>query len=122
MKHFVDMTQQAAEDSGHGALWGTESEDLNCTLVAWPEGGGVAASTNDEVDVAMIVLEGVARVEFGEESQELTAGQLFVIEKGISRRIVAVSERLVYLNVHKRRKKMQIGEIDAFRRDGNRLT
>lgn len=116
MKHFVDMTLRAAEDSGHGALWGTESEDLDCTLVAWPRGSGVAVSTNDEVDVAMIVLEGVARVELGDHPQELSAGQLLVIEKGVARKIVALSERLVYLNVHKRRRRMQIGSMESYRR------
>lgn len=118
MKHFVDMTARAAEDSGHGALWGTESDDLDCTLVAWQKGSGVPASTNDEVDVAMIVLEGEASIEFADHHEQLSAGQLLVIEKGVSRQIVALSDRLVYLNVHKRRRKMQVGSMENFRRPG----
>ena len=115
MTHFVDLARKAGEDPGLGALWGFESQDLDCTLVAWPKGGGVAKHTNDEVDVVMIVMEGRALVELVGKDQQLTQGQLLLMRKGTSRRIEALSERLVYLNVHKRRKPMGLTGIEAFR-------
>lgn len=115
MTHFVDMARKAGEDAGQGALWGFESQDLDCTLVAWPKGGGVATHTNDEVDVVMVVLEGRALIELVGKDQQLAQGQLLVIRKGTSRRIEALSDRLVYLNVHKRRKAMGLTGTEAMR-------
>lgn len=115
MTHFLDMARQAGEDTGQGALWGLETQDLDCTLVAWPKGAGVAEHTNDEVDVLMVVIEGRALVEVEGRNQQLAPGQLLLIRKGTSRRIEALYERLVYLNVHKRRKPMTLGGIESYR-------
>lgn len=115
MTHFIDIARKAGEDSGQGALWGVESHDLDCTLVAWPKGGGVDKHTNDEIDVVMIVMEGRALVELPGKDQQLAQGQLLLIRKGTSRRIQALSDRLVYLNVHKRRKLMSLTGIETFR-------
>lgn len=116
MTHFIDMARKAAEDPGQGALWGIETQDLDCTLVAWPEGLGVAEHTNNEVDVLMIVMEGRALIELSGANQELAQGQLLLIRKGTPRRIEALYGRLVYLNVHKRRKPMTLSGIDAYRK------
>jgi len=115
LTHFVDMVERAKNDAGHGALWGTESEDLDCTLVAWPEGRGVTASVNDEVDVAMIIVEGHATVRIDDDEIGLSSGQVVIIEKGCRREIRATSPRLVYLNVHKRRKRLGLSSIDRYR-------
>jgi len=113
---LVDLLRVAQADHGRGALWGTESEDLDATLVAWPEGQGVAVHTNDEVDVLMVVLEGSATVEVGDVGYPLSPGGFLLIPKGTERRVEATSGRLVYLNVHKRRKKMGPSSLDAFRK------
>jgi len=116
LTHFIDMPRKAGEDSGQGALWGIETQDLDWTLVAWPEGGGVAEHTNNEVDVLMIVTEGRALIELSGANQELAVGQLLLIRKGTPRRIEALYGRLVYLNVHKRRKPMALSGIGAYRK------
>lgn len=112
---LADLLRVAQGDPSSGALWGTESEDLDATLVAWPEGQGVAGHTNDEVDVLMVVLEGSASVTVGEVAHSLAQGGFLLIPKGTERRVEATSGRLVYLNVHKRRKKMAPSSLDAFR-------
>jgi quercetin dioxygenase-like cupin family protein len=113
---FADLLRVAHGDPSRGALWGTESEDLDATLVAWPEGQGVARHTNDEVDVLMVVLEGTASVTVGEIVHSLATGGFLLIPKGSERLVKAVDGRLVYLNVHKRRKKMAPSSLDAFRK------
>ncbi len=113
---LADLLRVAHSDPSRGALWGTESEDLDATLVAWPEGQGVAPHTNDEVDVLMVVLEGSATVAVGDLSYSLSIGGFLLIPKGTERRVQATSDRLVYLNVHKRRKKMAPTSLDAFRK------
>lgn len=116
MTHFVDLLRKAGEDSGSGALWGFETQDLDCTLVAWPKGAGVKAHTNEEVDVIMLVVEGRALIELEDKAQQLSEGQLLIISKGTERRIEAISDRLVYLNVHKRRRPMQLSSANEFPR------
>lgn len=112
---LAKLMQIALDDPSSGALWGTESEDLDATLVAWPQGLGVAAHTNEEVDVLMVVLEGSARVHIDDADYQVDQGQLLLIPKGAHRRVEATSDRLVCLNVHKRRKKMGLGNLDTFR-------
>ena len=64
----------ASGRAGQGALWGAETEDLNATLVRWEAGKGVAAHTNDEVDVVMTVLEGSGVVRIDDDEQPVEPG------------------------------------------------
>ena len=89
-----------------GPIFGHETEDLDLTALAWAEGRGVGEHTNTEVDVAMVVLSGRGALQFGEERQEVEAGKLIVIPKGVLRSITALTPDFRYLNVHKRRKRL----------------
>jgi mannose-6-phosphate isomerase-like protein (cupin superfamily) len=89
------------------AMWSTETEDLDATLLSWDDGGGVAPHVNSEVDVVMIVLSGSGLIRVGEEQQNLEPGAIIVIPKSVEREVRCTSGRLTYLNVHKRRRKMQ---------------
>ncbi len=89
-----------------GAIWGTETEDLDATLVRWNPGSGVASHTNSEVDVIMVVLQGQAMVTVDGQSEQLHAGASLVIPKGVARQVTAGTESLTYLNIHKRRRGM----------------
>jgi mannose-6-phosphate isomerase-like protein (cupin superfamily) len=88
-------------------MWSTETEDLDATLLSWEGEGGVAPHVNSEVDVVMIVLSGRGLVRVGEEKQSLEPGVIVVIPKSVEREVRCTSDRLTYLNVHKRRRKMQ---------------
>ncbi|RYG25445.1 cupin domain-containing protein [bacterium] len=89
-----------------GPIFGHETEDLDLTALAWAEGRGVGEHTNTEVDVAMIVLSGRGVVQIGEQREELSAGQLIVLPKGLKRSITALTSDFRYLNVHKRRRRL----------------
>ena len=90
-----------------GAVWGAESEELNATLVRWQPGGGVPAHINTEVDVVMTILEGDGALIVDDVHTALGPAQIFVIPKGASREVQAGPSGLAYLNVHKRRRKLQ---------------
>ena len=45
---------------GNGPLWGTETDDLNATLLAWPAKGGTGEHVNSERDVILVVVSGSA--------------------------------------------------------------
>ncbi|HET8651787.1 MAG TPA: hemerythrin domain-containing protein [Gaiellaceae bacterium] len=101
------------EQEGKGPLWGTETEDLNATLLAWPAGGGTSAHVNAERDVLVVVLAGSATVTVDGEALTLDAGQALVVEKGRSRQIAAGPDGVRYLSVHVRRPKLQISPAPA---------
>ena len=50
---------------GHesGPLWGTASEDLNATLIAWDAKRATPEQVNDEPDVLLVGINGTAEVE-----------------------------------------------------------
>jgi len=98
-----------ASDLSSGPLWSTETEDLDCTFVAWGEGQGIAMHRNAEVDVVMIVLSGSGVVTVDGENTDLSAGKVVVIPKNSERAVYASGSRLAYLNVHKRRRKLMPG-------------
>ena len=107
----VDLTMHS---TGFGARWGTETNDLNATLVAWPLGSGVAEHINDEVDVIMVVISGEITVEVDAEAHHLVANNLLVIPKGTRRRVEVTSDKAVYLNVHRRRT-LSLKPADGYR-------
>ncbi|HEY0867904.1 MAG TPA: cupin domain-containing protein [Fimbriimonas sp.] len=90
----------------NGALWGTECEDLDATLVSWQPDRGVDLHTNNEVDVVMVVLEGSGEVRRGDDSLSVGPGTVLVIPKGTPRQVSAGPDSLTYLNVHKRRRRL----------------
>ena len=93
-------------DGTGGAIWGTETDDLDATVVRWDADYGVAPHTNEEVDVIMTVLGGSGTVVVDGQSSFLEAGHILVIGKGTDRKIRAGTDGITYLNVHKRRKRM----------------
>lgn len=93
---------------GTGPVWGTETEDLNATLVAWPPGGGPSEHVNRERDVLLVVLAGSATVTVDGEAHVVDAGKVITIEKGSARVIAAGPDGVRYVSVHVRRAPLQI--------------
>jgi quercetin dioxygenase-like cupin family protein len=91
---------------GHGAAFGLETEDLDMTLVAWPESYTVPPHVNSEVDVIMTVLSGTGEATVGAKLFPLRAGSILMIPKGAERSVRSMSDDFRYLNVHKRRRKL----------------
>lgn len=112
---LANLVSFASEKTGHGALWGVETTDLDCTLVAWSQGSGVARHTNAEVDVLMVVISGRVQLDVDDQTFELGTSDIAVIPVGSERRTEALTERAVYLNVHKRKKKMGLGNLGDFK-------
>ena len=96
---------------GTGPLWGTRTEDLNATLLAWPTGGGPGEHRNTECDVLLVVLAGQATVTLDDEERLVRAGEAFIVEKGRTRSISAGPEGVRYISVHRRRGPLQIARL-----------
>ena len=104
MTDVVDLL--AAE--GEGPLWGTATEDLNATLLAWPGDHEVAEHVNAERDVLIVVIDGAAVVTVDGDRHTLEAGHALLIEKGSACAIRAGDGGVRYLSVHRRRGPLQI--------------
>lgn len=94
--------------AGVGPLWGTESADLNATLLAWPTGEGVDEHVNDERDVLLVVVEGAAIVTVDGREHDLAGAVALLVPAGASRSIRAGAGGVRYLSVHRRRGPLQI--------------
>jgi quercetin dioxygenase-like cupin family protein len=93
---------------GRGPLWGTQTDDLNATLLAWDAGGGPSEHVNAERDVVLVVLAGSAIVTVEGERRVVQAGAALVIEKGRARSITGGPDGVRYLSIHRRRSPLQI--------------
>ncbi len=115
----ANLLEVLAEGTHSGALWATESEDLDCTFVLWKKGEGVRPHVNSEVDVVMIVMSGSGEVLINGEGVPLTQGQVVLVPKGAERSVQVTGEGLAYLNVHKRKRKLMPGNIADRPRSGS---
>ena len=100
-----------ARPAGSGPLWGTETEELNATLLAWPAGKGPAEHVNSERDVIVVVLSGQATVTLDGEPHAVGAEEALVLEKNRSRSITAGPEGVRYLSIHRRRAPLTISSL-----------
>lgn len=94
-----------------GPVWGTETEDLNATLLAWPAGEGTPEHVNAERDVVLVVLSGSATVTVDGEARIVGTGDVAAIGKGAARRVTAGPQGVRYVSVHTRRPPLQIGRL-----------
>ncbi|RYG47897.1 cupin domain-containing protein [bacterium] len=108
---IVDLLRLSLAAEAAGPQWGLETEDLNSTLLMWNAGEGVGEHVNDEIDVIMIGIEGEGTVVLDGIALSLSAGQAVLLPKGVKRSVTASTQRFSYLNVHRRRRKLQVGTM-----------
>lgn len=104
----MDPVHVDAYESGQGAgaAFGLETEDLDLTIVAWPEHYEVASHVNNEVDVVTIVLSGSGEIVVDGKTFDLRLGSVVMIPKGSQRSVKSKSVDFRYVNVHKRRRRL----------------
>jgi quercetin dioxygenase-like cupin family protein len=91
-----------------GPVWGTESEELNATILDWRAGEGPPEHVNDSRDVAVVVLAGSGELLLDGEPRPLAAGDVLVVPRGARRRFTAGPDGIRYATVHRRREGLQI--------------
>jgi quercetin dioxygenase-like cupin family protein len=99
----VTLADWLAASSGPGPAWTATSADLNVNLISFPDGQGVSAHVNNEVDVLIVVVKGEGVIEIDDVHQSLRAGQVCLIPKGVKRAIRSSSPQFAYLTCHRRR-------------------
>jgi mannose-6-phosphate isomerase-like protein (cupin superfamily) len=91
-----------------GPEWGAATAELNATLLSWPPGGGTPEHVNKDRDVVLVVVDGTAAIEIDGTLARARAGDVFVLEKGRSRKMTAGPGGVRYLTVHRRRDGIEI--------------
>jgi quercetin dioxygenase-like cupin family protein len=91
-----------------GPEWGTASEELNATILAWEPGEGPSESVNAERDVALVVIQGSLLLEEDGERRLLVEGEATIVPKGVTRKLTAGPEGVRYATVHRKRGGLQI--------------
>jgi mannose-6-phosphate isomerase-like protein (cupin superfamily) len=104
----IDLQRVLAAATSNGPQWSDECEDLDITLLFWREGDHIAEHVNSEVDVVLIGLTGQGIVKVAGQEQVLTPGTLLIIPKGVPRSVTAGVGGFGQLNIHKRRKRLQV--------------
>lgn len=94
-----------------GPVWGTESEELNATILEWPAGAGPPEHVNETRDVALVVLAGSGELALDGERREVEAGEVVVLPKGARRALVAGPDGIRYATVHRRRGGLQVRRL-----------
>lgn len=112
---MFDLAHLAAIAESSGVQWSYECEDLDCTLLSWRQGEGVPEHLNREVDVLVIGLGGEGRLVLDGVPSVVGQGQAVLLPKNTVRSLTAVSERFTHLNVHKRRRKLNLSGIESYR-------
>ena len=93
-----------------GVVWSLpHGGDLDANLVHLDPGGAIGAHVNDDVDVLVSVIAGRGHLVVNGESFELHGDVLAMVSKGSRREVLAGSEGLTYLSIHRRRGPLAIG-------------
>ena len=98
---------------GRGPAWGTATEELNATLLVWRDGEGQPEHVNAERDVALVVLAGAGTLVVDGAEHRLSQGTLAIVPRGATRSLVAGSDGLRCLSIHRRRGGLSIGRVAA---------
>lgn len=106
LPQVIDLAALATDASTNktaGAVWSLVSADLNLNLLHFEDGDGVAAHSNNEVDVIGLVIAGEGTLDLDGHQERLQPGHLFYIPKGARRAIQSRSPDFAYLSCHRRR-------------------
>lgn len=104
------------DPSGDGVHWSLQpGRDLNVNLVHLDPGSEVAAHTNEDVDVTLIVLTGTGRLRIDDANHELSPHVLALAAVGTERSIIAGPDGLTYLTVHRSRGPLDIAPVRGLR-------
>ena len=98
---------------GRGPAFGTDSEDLNATLLLCLDGEWQPAHVNEERDVALVALYGAGTLVVDGEEHVLSEGTLAIVPRGATRSLVAGPDGLRCLSLHRRRGGLAIGRLQA---------
>ncbi|MFF1699415.1 cupin domain-containing protein [Streptomyces sp. NPDC058257] len=118
---FVGPEQTAAVGRGQiSVLWslGDRTRDLDAAVVRLAPGASIGEHAQDDSGVLLTVLTGTGELRTQEANWQLAPGALAWLPAGITRRVDAGEEGLVYTTAHRRRPARGTGRDTAGGFDG----
>ncbi|MFD3700443.1 hypothetical protein ACFWUZ_30690 [Streptomyces sp. NPDC058646] len=106
----ADLVAAAGEDQS-GALWRLRDADrqLDANLVRLLPGAEVAAHTEADVDVLLLVVAGDGSLTLDGAVRAVGTGSLTFLPRGAARALLAGPQGLTFLTAHRRRAGLAIG-------------
>lgn len=100
-----ESARGVGEPGVRGAAWRLDPPDreLDANLIALPPGESIGAHAGAEVDVLIHVVAGAGTLRTEGEDVPLNPGAVVYLPRGARRGVLAGSQGLHYLSVHKRR-------------------
>jgi quercetin dioxygenase-like cupin family protein len=102
-EHRVDVAEALRHAAYDGAIWSLNAEQLNVNLMRLSSGAGIPAHVNNELDVLIVVFEGIGELQIDNLSQPLGPGIALVVPRGARRAIRCIQGPLAYLTAHRQR-------------------
>lgn len=102
-EHIIDIAAALRQAASDGPIWSVNSEQLNVNLLRLRAGDTIAAHTNAEVDVVLVIFEGAGDLTVDGASYPLSPGRTVVVPRGATRAMRCTAGPLVYLTCHRRR-------------------
>jgi quercetin dioxygenase-like cupin family protein len=102
-ENIIDIAASLRQATNDGPVWSVNSEQLNVNLLRLPAGDGVAAHTNTELDVVLVIFEGSGELTIDDQTHPLRPGLAVVIPREATRAMRCTAGPLVYLTCHRRR-------------------
>jgi quercetin dioxygenase-like cupin family protein len=102
-EHMVDVAEALRHARYDGAIWSLNCEQLNVNLMRLMAGMGVPSHVNSELDVLLVVFEGLGELQLESERPRLSPGIALVVPRGARRAIHCLQGPLVYLTAHLQR-------------------
>ncbi len=102
-EHIVDVAEALRHASYDGAIWSVNCEQLNVNLMRLGTGASIPAHVNNELDVLIVVFEGMGELLVDETTLALGPGIAMVVPRGVRRAIRCLQGPLAYLTTHRQR-------------------
>jgi quercetin dioxygenase-like cupin family protein len=96
-------------DRAGGVVWSVSPDGFHANLVVLDPGGSIAAHRNDALDVLIVVLTGAGTVTVDDTTIELASATALLVPRGTTRSVIAGSEGLRYLTIHRQRAPLAVG-------------
>lgn len=102
-ENLIDVADALRRAQADGPIWSVNSEQLNVNLVRLPAGESIAEHVNAELDVLLVVFEGLGELLVDGVVSRLAPGVAALIPAGRSRALRCAQGPLVYITCHRRR-------------------
>lgn len=102
-ENSVNVAEALRHATYDGAIWSLNCEQLNVNVMRLATGAGIPEHVNGELDVLLVIFEGVGELRVDGDLRVLEPGIVVGVPRGVRRAIRCLRGPLVYVTVHRQR-------------------